>query len=272
MLDEDVLRRGGSALHPVDDDHVGARLDRELHVVVSARRADLDEDRLLPVGDLAQLVDLDLEVVRSRPVRMAARAALVDPRRQIAHGRDAVGDLVSEQHPAPARLGALADHDLDRVRAPQVVRVQAVARGQHLVHERLRVAALLLGHPAVARRGRRPHLGRSAPERLLRRRGQRAEAHPGDRDRDLQLERLLREARSEHDVGAAALAVALERVTRHAGAEEEQVVEVRQPPLRAEAADVVDPLARRALDLGDDVAVVQVRLAQARMPGVVGHQ
>ena len=72
VLDEDVLGRRRPALHPVDDDHVGTRLDRELDVVVRARRADLDEDRLLPVGDLAQLVDLDLEVVRSRPVRVAA--------------------------------------------------------------------------------------------------------------------------------------------------------------------------------------------------------
>jgi hypothetical protein len=53
VLDEDVLRRGGSALHPVDDDHIGPGLDCQLYVVVSARRADLDEDRLLPVGDLA---------------------------------------------------------------------------------------------------------------------------------------------------------------------------------------------------------------------------
>ena len=73
VLDEDVLRRGRAALHAVDDDDVRARLHRELHVVVRPRRADLDEDRLLPVGDLAQLVDLDLEVVRARPVRMAAR-------------------------------------------------------------------------------------------------------------------------------------------------------------------------------------------------------
>ena len=70
-------------------------------------------------------------------------------------------------------------------------------------------------------------------------------------------------ARAEHDVGVAALAVALERVARDARAEQQQVVEVRQPPLRAEAADVVDALARRALDLGDRRAVEEVRLAQA---------
>ena len=81
-----------------------------------------------------------------------------------------------------------------------------------------------------------------------------------------------REAVAEHHVGVAALAVALERVARHAGAEEQQVVEVRHPALGAEAADVVDALARGALDLGDRVAVEGGRLAQARMPAVLAHQ
>ena len=274
MLDEDVLRRGRAALHPVDHDHVRARLHRELHVVVGARRADLDEDRLLPVGDLAQLADLDLEVVGPRPVRDAGRrCAGRSPSGRFAHLGDAVGDLVSEEHPAAARLRALADDDLDRVGLAQVVRVHAVAGGQQLVDEHLRVLALLRRHAAVAGGRGRAHLGRAAPERLLRRRRERAEAHPRDRDRDLQLERLLGEAGAERDVRGAALAVALERVAGDARAEEEQVVEVRHAALRAEAADVVDALPRRALDLGDDVAVVEVRLAQR--PGVavaVGHQ
>ena len=34
---------------------------------------------------------------------------------QRAHLGDAVGDLLAEQHAAAAGLGALADHDLDRV-------------------------------------------------------------------------------------------------------------------------------------------------------------
>src|SRR5207247_3842711 len=119
----------------------------------------------------------------------------------------------------------------------------------------------LLRHPAVAGRGRGPDLARAAPERLLRRRREGSEAHARDRDRDRQLERSLREAGAEDDVRAAALAVALERVARDAGAKKEQVVEVRQMALGPEASDVVDPLARSALDLRDHVAVVQVRLA-----------
>jgi hypothetical protein len=232
--------------------------------------ADLDVDRLLPVGDLAQLADLDLEVVGAGPVRMAARAPLVDPLRQVAHLGHAVRDLLAEQHSAAARLRALADDDLDRVGAAEVVRVHPVARREQLVHEQLRVAALLLGHAAVAGRRRGPGRGGAPAERLLRRPRQGAEAHPGDGDRDVEMERLLRVARAERHVGVTALAVALERVARHARAEEQQVVEVRHLPLRAEAADVVDPLARGALDLVDDVAVEDRALAQPRPPPALG--
>ena len=262
MLDEDILRRGRSTLHAVDDDHIGACLHRELHVVIGARRADLDEDRLLPVRDLAQLADLDLEVVGARPVGVPAGAPLVDPLRQVAHRGDAVGDLVAEEHPPAAGLRALPDDDLDRVRAAEVVRVHPVPRGQELVHERLRALPLLLGHAAVAGRRRSAHLGRRTPERLFRGRRQCAEAHAGNRDRDLQLDRLAREPRAENDVGRALLAVALERVARDARAEQQEIVEVRQPPLRAEAPDVVDALSCSALDLGDHGTVVEERLAK----------
>ena len=78
------------------------------------------------------------------------------------------------------------------------------------------------------------------------------------------MERLLRVAVAEHDVRVAALAIALERVARHARPEEYEVVEMRHVPLGAEAANVVDPLARRALDLVDRVAVEEGRLAQVR--------
>ena len=264
MLDEDILGRRGAALHAVDDDHVRAGLHGELDVVVGAGGADLDEDRLLPVGDLAQLADLDLEIVGPGPVGMAAGAPLVDPLRQVAHLGDPVRDLVPEQHAAAARLRALADDDLDRVGLAQVVRVHPVAGGQELVDEDLRMAALLRRHAAVAGRRRGAGLGGATAERLLRRRRQRAEAHAGDRDRDLQLERLLRVARAERDVRVATLAVALERIAGDARAEEEQVVEVRHVTLRAEAADVVDALARGPLDLGDHVAVEESRLAQPR--------
>ena len=73
VLDEHVLGGGGAALHAVDHDDVGAGLHGELHVVVGAGGADLDVDRLLPVGDLAQFDDLDREVVGTGPVGVPAR-------------------------------------------------------------------------------------------------------------------------------------------------------------------------------------------------------
>src|ERR1700712_5367313 len=75
-----------------------------------------------------------------------------------------------------------------------------------------------------------------------------------------------RVARADRDRRVAALAVALERVAGHARAQEQQIVEVGESSLGAEAADVVDALARGPLDLGDDIAVVEVRLPQAGVP------
>jgi len=118
VLDEHVLGGRGAALHAVEDDRVGAGLDRERHVVIGPRSTDLHVDGDPPVGDLAEFLDLDLEVVGARPVGTPACASLVDPGRQVAHLRHPVGDLVAQQHPATARLRTLADHDLDGVGAP----------------------------------------------------------------------------------------------------------------------------------------------------------
>jgi len=71
------------------NDRVRARFRRQLDVVGHVRGSELDVDRNLPISRLAQLFDLDDQVVRTDPIRMANRAALVDPRRQLAH----VGDL-----------------------------------------------------------------------------------------------------------------------------------------------------------------------------------
>ena len=269
VLDEHLLGRRGAALHPVDHHDVGAGGDGELHVVVGAGGADLDVDRLLPVGDLAQLQDLDGEVVGAGPVGVPAGAALVDPRRERAHRGHPVADLLPEQHPAAAGLRALAEDDLDRVGLAQVLGVHPVAAGQVLVDEVLGLAALLGRHAAVPGGGGRAHLRRAAPQRLLGLGRQRAEAHAGDGDRDVEVQRERGVAVAEHDVGAAALAVALQRVARHARAEEQQVVEVRQGALGAPAADVVDAGLGGALDGGDGGAVERRRLAQSRR--ISGH-
>ena len=266
VLDEHILRGGCAALHAVEHDHVGTGLHGQLRVVVRAARADLDVDRLLPVGDLADLLDLDLEIVWAGPVGVTARGALVDALRQVAHLGDAIRDLLAEQHAAATGLRALADDDLDRVSATQIVGVHAVARRQQLVDEELGVPALLLRHAAVAGGRRRARHRGATTEGLLGRARQRTETHARDRDGDLQMDRLLRETRAEHDVGRASLAIAFEGVTRHRGAEKQQVVEMRQFALGAKAADVVNALARRATDLVDRVAVEDVGLAEPRMP------
>ena len=122
MLDKDLLGGAGAALHAVEHDDVGPGLDRELDIVARPRRADLDKDRLFPIGELAQFLDLDRQIVGAGPVRVAAGAALVDAGGQGPHLGDPLGDLLPEQHAAAARLGSLADDDLDCLAGAQMAR------------------------------------------------------------------------------------------------------------------------------------------------------
>ena len=84
MFDEDVLRCCRPSLHAVQHDHVGTGLRREGNVEVSPGGSDLHEDRLLPISQFSQLCDLDLEVIRSRPIGMTASTPLIDSLRQVA--------------------------------------------------------------------------------------------------------------------------------------------------------------------------------------------
>ena len=255
-------RRGGAALHAVDDHHVRAGVHRQLHVVEHPRRAHLHIDRLLPIRDLAQFLDFDHQIVGPRPIRMARRGSLVDAFGQGAHARDPRIDFLTQQHAAAARFGTLADHDFDGICTPHVVGIEAIARGQALIHQHLRRGALLGRHAAVARGRRRAHLGRGAAEGLLDSRGQRPKAHAGHGDGNGELDGLGREARAQQSLGRAALAIAFERIARQRGGEEQQVVEIRYPALRPQSADFVQTGRGRALNVLDGVAVESRRFFQ----------
>ena len=78
---------------------------------------------------------------------------------------------------------------------------------------------------------------------------------------------------TEDDVGAAPFAVALEGVAGHRRAEEQQIVEMRERPLGAPAADVVDAGLRGALDGSDGGPVEGGGFAKAQLGTDVGvHQ
>jgi len=232
---------------------VGAGLDRQGDVVGDPRGAHLDVDGHLPFGDFAQLVNLDFQIVRPGPVGMAAGAALVDAHRQIAHAGDPLGDLVAQQHAAAARLGALADDHLEGVRPAQIVRVEAVARRQHLIDQGFRGLPLFLGHAAVAGGGAGAHGGGGAADGFLGVSAQGAEAHAGDGDGNLQLDGFFREAGAQGDVGIAAFPIAFQGIARDRGAEQGQIVEGGDRALAAEAADLVDAGIGGPLNFGDDL-------------------
>ena len=74
-----------------------------------------------------------------------------------AHGGDAIGNLLAEQHAAATRLGALPHHHFDGVGLAQVIGVHAVAGGQILVDEVLGLAALFRRHARGLRESRGGH-------------------------------------------------------------------------------------------------------------------
>ncbi len=82
--DADILEHlvaGGArrALDAVEADVVEAVLVGDLDVVADAAGAELDRNRLLPPCRLAELLDLDDEIVGAEDVRVARRRAQVDP-------------------------------------------------------------------------------------------------------------------------------------------------------------------------------------------------
>src|SRR5438045_9023446 len=94
---------------------------------------------------------------------------------------------------------------------------------------------LLRGHAAVASGRRGAHGARAAAERFLGLSRERAEAHAGDRHRDLQRDRLFGKARADGYVGRAFLPVSFERIAAHRGTDKQQVVEMAKLALGAEA-------------------------------------
>src|SRR6476619_7656928 len=146
-----------------------------------------------------------------------------------------------------------------------MVRVHAVARGQHLVDQSLRALSFLFGHAAIPGGRGGAHNRSAAPERLLGLARKRAEAHAGDRNRNLEMDRLLGEARAEYHVGRAFLPVAFERIATDRGTKKQKIVEMGDFALRPETPDVVDAGRSGAVDLGDRMLVEGRGVTRRRM-------
>ena len=138
VLEHLVARRAGRALDAVEADVVEAVLVRDLDVVANAAGAELDRDRLLPAGRLAELLDLDHEVVGAEHVGVARRRAQVDAGRDAAQARDVLGHLLRHQLAAEAGLRALGDVDLDAVGLAHDVDVPAEPAAEALDDDALR--------------------------------------------------------------------------------------------------------------------------------------
>src|SRR5699024_328936 len=133
IFDKDFLGRSSSTLHPVNDDDIGAGGDGQFGVVVGSRGCDFHVNGFFPVGDFAQFLNLQGQVVRTGPVWVTARRALVDTLGQGPHCSDTFGDLLAQQHSGATWFCTLADDHFNGVGFAQVIWVHPVARGQQLV-------------------------------------------------------------------------------------------------------------------------------------------
>ena len=136
-------------------------------VIIGPRAADLDVDRLFPIGDLADFQDLDFQIIRAGPVGVAAGRALVNPFGKVAHLGDAVADFLTQQHAAAAGFGALPHDDFDAVRAAQVVGVHAVTAREDIdrpaLREWPRSSSVMPPSPVVVAGARRRCAASQAP-------------------------------------------------------------------------------------------------------------
>ena len=144
VVQQDLRRGAGARHHAVDDDGVGAGLGRQLDVVVHAAGPQLDVDGHAPVGGLPKLFDLHRQVVGPEPVRVAGRAALVDPLGEVSHLGYLIKHLHAHKQPAGPRLCALPDHNLDGLSLHQMAGVEAVPAGKDLVDQLVRGVPLRL--------------------------------------------------------------------------------------------------------------------------------
>jgi hypothetical protein len=184
---------------------------------------------------------------------MSRGRALVNPGRQRAHLRDLLGHLLAHEVAAEADLAPLSDEELARVGEHQVVRVEPVPRLDALVVPLRRVVAFGRDHSPLARARRCPGHGRALRERHLGLQGERTERHARDVDRDIELERVLREACSEHRRRVALLAVALDDEPRQCPGEEHELVPVRDRLEDREAAHAIAAELGLHVDVVDDV-------------------
>src|SRR3989442_9356588 len=122
---------------------------------------------------------------------------------------------------AESDLAALPDEELAGVGEHQMVRVEPVPALDALVVPLGREVALGRNHPALTGTGGGAGHGRAPGERHLRLERERAEAHPGDVDRDVELNRILREARTDHGLRLALFSVTHNHETGELAAKEQ---------------------------------------------------
>lgn len=130
-----------------------------------------------PAAALAHLIDEGAQVLNGLDPREGGGRHDVLPRLPAADAGDLLGDLLSGEVAAHARLGSLADLDLDRVSGAQALVAHGVAQRRYLEDAARGGLALRGEDTALTRAHGRADRGGAAGEGDLGLGGERAEGH-----------------------------------------------------------------------------------------------
>jgi hypothetical protein len=209
VVAEDERRRAGGSAAPVQNDVVHPHLERGIDVLLDVLRRELEADGYA-TGGVARLSREGAEVGRRGPVGEARGGDRGLSLRESPHLRDLALHLLTRQVPARPRLGGLPALEVHGLHLLELVhREPEPGRGQLV--QVARVLGLLFGeHPPLARGDTGTGQLGAARERDLGLLRQRAEAHVGDEQRDVEPQRSLR-PRADREVASHLHVVELRR-------------------------------------------------------------
>ena len=225
VVAEDERRRPRAAAAAIQDDVVDAHRQRRVDILLDVLGRELVADGDA-TGVAANLVGEVPDLAPVVPIGEARRRDRGRALGETPHLGDLALHLVARQMPAGAGLGALPALEVECLHMLELVPGKAEAARGELVKVAAAGLLLLRQHAALARADAGAGELGPARQRDLGGLGERAEAHVGDQERNIEGEPLLR-ARPDHHLGADGCVVEMRHAVELCG-DELNVVPARQ--------------------------------------------
>ena len=161
---------------------------------------------------------------------MTNGGTLIHTFRKGAHLRHTRRNFHPQQKPARSGFGALPHDDFKTIRAPEMIKINSVACGRHLIDQFLGGLAFFLKHAAFPGAGHCTNFGGTISERGLGGGAERSKGHRGNINRNFQFKRIFHDPATTTKNGRCitAFTIAFQRKARHSRRHKGQIVKGRQ--------------------------------------------